>query len=693
MAYITGMMTKLAPNEVIAFQLVLSPTQNNETDIISEKVLRNEDVLAYLEQIRFPLFLKPFSFIFSLIGKFFQGILWVINDFSLTKEDRYAMQNATYMNYQVMTKVRPARTLSSFEQELVSSIQQKVDQLLFETTIRAYIYVDNTQDRRQRIRGIRSSLDPFTVQTYQALQLKYNWFPMIINTIRSFVFDHRLLSFFTNKSGSLLSVSEIADLYHFPYTNTTKTENIAKVYSKQLPAPLSLKKEKSNLDVIFAKNSYERAITNIGLSEDERRRHVYIIGATGTGKSTLMLSSIKSDIDNGKGICVIDPHGELAESTIACIPEKRKKDFVYINPDDLSQPIHINLLELTPGLSEEDSLREKEFIAESVVSLFRKIFSGAWAASAHRIEYILRNTIHTAFTIPNATLFTLFKLLINGPYRNTITNKLTDENLKDFWKHEFNKAGDYQKVSMVLPITNKIGRFLFSPTAKRILEQEKSSINFDDILDSGKILLCNLSKGKIGEDNCEVFGILLLTKIQLAALRRARIPAEQRKDFYLYVDEFQNFATPAFAQILSEARKYKLNAILAHQTTSQIEQNSLVAVTLANTGTVVCFRTANPEDEKLILPQFFPHVQQGMIANLPSFHFYIRIAALHPGDTFSGETLLPTLEGSEKRAQEIIASSRVLYAIHYETKKEEHGPDSSEKRPPKRGKSINSLSI
>ena len=192
------------------------------------------------------------------------------------------------------------------------------------------------------------------------------------------------------------------------------------------------------------------------------------------------------------------------------------------------------------------------------------------------MEYILRNTIHTAFTVPNATLFTIYKLLINTKFRKSVDRNLKDENLLDFWKYEFAKAGDYQKVKMISPITNKIGRFLFSPTAKRILEQEKSTINFDEIMNEGKILLCNVSKGKIGEDNSEVFGVVIMAKIQLAALKRARMAMKDRRDFYLYVDEFQNFATPAFAQILSEARKYKLGAILAHQTTSQIEDKSLI---------------------------------------------------------------------------------------------------------------------
>ncbi len=349
----------------------------------------------------------------------------------------------------------------------------------------------------------------------------------------------------------------------------------------------------------------------------------------------------------------------MIEQALSIIPENRLQDVVYFNPDDISYPMGINLLQLTPGLNSEDAIREKEFIAESIISVFHKIYTDKY--SGPRMEYILRNTIHTAFTVPDATLFTVYKLLINTSYRKGVVRGLKDENLLDFWKFEFAKAGDYQKVKMISPITNKIGRFLFSPTAKRILEQGKSTVNFDTILNEGKILLCNLSKGKIGEDNSSVFGVLIMAKIQLAALKRARMKQEDRKDFYLYVDEFQNFATPAFAQILSEARKYRLGAILAHQTTSQLEDTSLVNVTLANTGTVICFRTANPEDERMILPQFRPYIEQGEIASLPSYHFYMRLGALNPEEPFSGTTIPVRIDYDQDKVFKVIQSSRDLY--------------------------------
>lgn len=476
---------------------------------------------------------------------------------------------------------------------------------------------------------------------------------------------------FSNSSSSLLSVSEISDLYHFPFTKVTQTENIVKVHSKELPAPLSLKNNLL-LDVVFAENSYGGTTTRIGLTEEERVRHMYVIGATGTGKSTMLLSMIAQDLKNGKGVCIVDPHGDLAEAAITCIPDDRIKDFIYFNPIDIKHPIGVNLLELTQGLDEDEALIEKEFIAESVISLFRKVFSDAWSAHPHRIEYILRNTIHTAFTLENPTLFTIFELLNNPVFQKRAVQGLQDEDLKNFWKYEFGKAGDYQKVKMVAPVTARIGRFLFSPSARRILEQEKSTINFDEILDNKKILICNLSKGNMGEDTSEVMGIMILNKIQLAALKRARRALEKRNRFYIYVDEFQNFATPSFIQMLSEARKYGLSLTMAEQSTSQQKDKNLVQIVLANTGTMVTFRSANPIDEELLLPQFRPYVENGEIANLPSFRFYMKTAAISPEEPFSGTTVPVTIPVDNKKRERFIQSSRKLYTTVYTPKKKKN---------------------
>ena len=670
-AYITGMMTKLAPGELISLQIVLTPTDKKVTSFIKHKILRGEDVLGYISQLSssslvalliFPL--KVLQFLLGIIG---YTLRTVLNDFADAKMSQRQAQGQYLAYYATQNLQKPARVLTGFEQEVVRGIEGKIDQHLFETKIRVLIGVKDKQELSERVRGFSSSLSIFSASSDQTLRKKLHLPLNFFNQFLLLNFRKRLLSFAFNSSPTILSTSEISDLYHFPFARVTQTENIVKVHSKELPAPLSLKNNPV-FDVEFAKNTYGGSTTSIGLTKDERVRHMYVIGATGTGKTTMLLSMINRDLQNGKGICVVDPHGDLAETIINCIPDKRINDLIYFNPFDIKFPIGVNLLELTPGLDEDDSLLEKEFITESVISLFRKVFSDAWSAHPHRIEYILRNTIHTAFTIENPTLFTIFDLLNNPVFQKKVVSQVQDENLKNFWKYEFGKAGDYQKVKMVAPVTARIGRFLFSPSAKRILEQEKSTINFDEILDGKKILICNLAKGNIGDDTSEVMGIMILNKIQLAALKRARVEQENRSSFYLYVDEFQNFATPSFVQMLSEARKYGLNLTIAEQSTSQQKDRNIVDIILANTGTIVTFRSANPKDEQLLLPQFYPYINPGEIMNLPSFHFYMKMAAMTPEEPFSGVTIPVEVKVDKEKRQKLIQASRDNYGIVYSVK-------------------------
>ena len=386
---------------------------------------------------------------------------------------------------------------------------------------------------------------------------------------------------------------------------------------------------------------------------------------------------ILQDIRVGNGITVIDPHGDLADRILRYIPEERIKDVIYMNPDDLTHPIGMNLLELSPDLEGDDLLREKDLITEATISVLRKIFSED-DSGGHRIEYVLRNTIQTALTLEEPTLFTIFELLNDAKFRRSVVKTLEDKSLKDFWNNELGKAGDMQKVKMAAGITAKIGRFLFSASARRMIEQPKSTINFEDVLASNKILICNFSKGLLGEDTSALFGTTVLAKLQTAALRRARMEQIDRTPYYLYVDEFQNFATMSFVQMLSEARKYKLFLTMAEQSTSQQDEQRLVDIILANVGTVVCFRSGSPSDERLVLPLFMPFIQQGEIANLPAYSYYVRISAVNAQEPMSGMTVVIEEAGDESIAKRVIQTSRELYAKKAEP--EEEQPSSKPKQ-------------
>jgi hypothetical protein len=533
---------------------------------------------------------------------------------------------------------------------------------LFRSELRVRVVGGSSKSKEERLHGVESAIASFSIPKVQALKARYNFPQTLRGHYREWAFTHRMPSLLMRNS-NIFSSLELANLYHFPAAQTA-TENLVVSLSKTLAPPLSIINN-IDYDIKLGRNFHRGVYTTIGLTAKEREKHIFIIGGTGNGKTTMLEYGLVQDIQNGKGVAIVDPHGDLAETLLCYIPKERIKDVIYFNPDDLSNPIGLNLLELTPGLKDDELLREKDLVAESVVSIFRKIFSED-DSGGHRIEYILRNTIHTALTVENATLFTIYDLLNDPDYRKKVVNKLDDKDLKNFWKNEMGKAGGMQQVKMVAGITAKIGRFLFSASAKRVLEQPKSTIDFDDIL-NGKILICNFSKGLLGEDTSGLFGIAVLAKLQIAALRRARVKQSERKPFYLYVDEFQNFATTSFVQMLSEARKYKLFLTMAEQSTSQQDDRQMVNIILANVGTIICFRSGNPADERLILPLFSPYIEEGEITNLPSYNFYMRISAVKIQEPFSGETVL--LTGSENTiiAAKIMEESRKNYAIKYKS--------------------------
>ena len=654
-SYITNAMTKLNDGEYITFQVLAKPVNIKSARSLNNKIMTNDDLQTSLGNSHAAMLFKITSFINNLLF----GIvdLFTTSYHSSSQNSYRSDQKELEYRDQVARRLKPARTLSFFEQELVESIHHKLEQPLFRVDIRLLVYVTNKQKLMVRKMNMESALNVYSVEKNQKLRLRKAKFHTL-SAYSRFLFMRRMPSFFKSHS-NVFSASEIASLYHFPNSNSAKTENVVKSLSKSLPAPISLK-GRDELDVLIGENIHQGVSTPIGLTASDRERHMYVIGGTGNGKTTMLLYAIIQDIQNGKGVAVLDPHGDLAETILRHIPGDRIADVIYLNPDDLSHPIGINLLELPPNLKGDELLREKDLITESTISVLRKIFSED-DSGGHRIEYVLRNTIQTALTMESATLFTIFRLLNDNKFRREVVKKLDDQDLKNFWDNELGKAGDFQKVKMVAGITAKIGRFLFSASAKRILEQEKSTIDFNDILDSGKILICNFSKGLLGEDTSALFGTSILAKLQVASLRRARLQQANRRPYYLYVDEFQNFATMSFVQMLSEARKYKLFLTMAEQSTSQQDQQRLVDIILANVGTVICFRSGSPADERYVLPLFSPYIEQGEIANLPSYNFYIRISVVHSQEPLSGMTVLLNNEGSVEVANRVVEYSRKTY--------------------------------
>lgn len=417
--------------------------------------------------------------------------------------------------------------------------------------------------------------------------------------------------------------------------------------------------------VFFAKTDFRNADKIFGIKRADRRQHTYVIGKTGTGKTTLIENMAVQDIVNGEGICFVDPHGEVVERLLTKIPKERLEDVVYFNPADPDFHIGFNPLEISDP-------QYKHLVASGLMGIFTKIWSGVWSA---RMEYILNNAVLALLDTPGSTLLGINRLLVDKEYRQKIVANVKDPVVKAFWIQEFETWKEQFRNEAVTPIQNKVGQFLSTPLMRNILGQQKSTIDIYELMNQGKIFLVNVSKGRIGEDNSALLGAMIITKIQLAAMDRIRIPEEERADFYLYVDEFQNFATDSFANILSEARKYHLALTLAHQYVGQLVVDSSTKIRDAifgNVGTMIIFRVGAADAEFLareVEPEF---TAQDMV-NLPNRRIYLKLMV--DGLTsrpFSAGTLPPVKISFDAATEEdAIKASRKRYARSRQAVEEE----------------------
>jgi hypothetical protein len=391
-----------------------------------------------------------------------------------------------------------------------------------------------------------------------------------------------------------------------------------------------------------------------GILEDDRRRHMYILGKTGMGKTTLLTNMILQDIHNGKGVCFIDAHGDPAEYIMDRIPSFRQNDVVYFDPADIEFPIGFNMLEAKRG-------EEPFLMVSGMMAVFNRIWSGMWSA---RMEYILSNTLLALLENQGNTLLGVVRMLTDNDFRDKIVSNVKDPMVRNFWLREFAGFNDKYRSEAIAPVLNKIGQFFSTDLIRNILGQVKSTIDIRDIMDKKKILIVNLSKGRLGEDNAALLGSLLVTKIQLAAMSRVDMPEEEREDFYLYVDEFQNFTTDSFATILSEARKYRLNLILAHQYISQLTETGNEKIKNAifgNVGTSISFRVG-AEDALRLEREFEPIFNTQQLINLDKTQVALKLS-IHGKATnpFLASTLPPIFEYDGGRFETVRNISRERY--------------------------------
>ena len=453
----------------------------------------------------------------------------------------------------------------------------------------------------------------------------------------------------------ILNIVEIATLWHLP-SEKIKTQGIAwgtKVLSEppeNLPTAIDIKDEERDHVNFFGKTIFHNRDTIFGIKDIDRRRHVWAIGKTGTGKSTLIANMAIDDLKKDRGIAVIDPHGDLCETILDYIPKHRINDVIYFNPADKDYPIVINPLEVT-------NKEEAELVVSGIVSIFNKIFGFSWGP---RLEYILRNSLSTLALVPGSTLKDVPLLLTNKQFRGRIEAALTDPVLKTYWMDEYDKMPEKLQQEAISPILNKVGQFITSPLIRSVIGSPKSTIKLDDVMNGGKILLANLSQGRLGEDNAALLGAMLITKFQLAAMHRVEMPEEQRKDFYLYVDEFQNFATGSFIKIMSEARKYHLDIMLANQYMAQIPEEVTRAI-LGNAGTVMTF-AVGANDADVLNKEFAEVFTPNDMVNLGNYQIATKMTIDGRTSRPFVATTLPLPISSNQNREKVIQISRERWA-------------------------------
>ncbi|MDO4871945.1 MAG: type IV secretion system DNA-binding domain-containing protein [bacterium] len=539
-----------------------------------------------------------------------------------------------------------AKELSERDKTRVSKAEEKATKLGYRVKIRFAYLGDEESTARLQIQALTGTFKQFN-------STNLNGFKMVNAS-----FERSKLDKFENREffegGFILNIQELASIWHLPHTNV-ETPNIVWASSKTAEPPAKL--PMLNGDPAHDENISAFGLTNFrginhqfGMLRRDRSRHLYIIGQTGAGKSGTLELLALSDIYHNQGYAIIDPHGDFAENNMKFIPENRLKDVVYFNPSDTEFPLGFNPLEVT------DPSR-KSNISSEVIGVLKRMFGDSWGP---RLEYILRYSILALLDRPDTTMLDITRILTDAEFRKDTITYCKDVSVLQFWKQEFGQWGEKQVNEAIAPVLNKVGAFTANPIIRNIIGQPKSTFNIREIMDEGKILVVNLSKGLIGEDNAAILGSFLVTKIQLAAMSRSDIKnIEDRRPFYLYVDEFQNFATDSFAVILSEARKYGLNLTVANQYTSQMTESVRDAV-FGNVGSMISFRIS-VDDAPILAKQFEPQFDAQDLVQMNNRHFVINMVINgEKTPSFSATTLTLPKPINDQTAK-IVENTRRIY--------------------------------
>lgn len=624
LSLLTNNLSKINANEGGAIQIIIRPASKLNLRKKGEKALKK---IREGKQVR------------TAASQAFQGLFMEIIDEIINPPKPKSQQQAN-PNLDQFGKPKE----QGFDQKGYEAIQTKIQKQPFEVNIRVVASARSQERAEEILEHLISSFSQFSMSALNSFEPK----KVYKRELRKFIYDFSFRNFNQNQT-CILNLEELSSVYHFP-THYIETPYIKAAKSGTAAPPSELPETGVNLIGKVEFRGDEKKV--YFATQEDRRRHFYIIGQTGTGKTSLIRDMVRQDIENGEGVAVIDPHGDLIEATLANIPKERVDDVVLFEPFDLERPCGLNMLEY-------DTPEQKDFAVQEMIAIFYKLFPPEIIGPM--FEHYMRNAMLALMADPKnpGTLVEIPKMFTDPQYLQERIKNVSDPIVRNFWLKEWQQTTGSTRSDMLGYVVSKVGRFIENEMMRNIIGQSRSGFDLSKIMDEGKIFLANLSKGLTGEVNSSLLGLILVSKMQMAAMKRARIPEEQRKDFYLYVDEFQNFTTDSVATILSEARKYRLDLIIAHQYMPQLKQEIRDAV-LGNVGTIGAFRIG-AEDAENLEKQFEPNFSRFDLVNLDNLNLIIKMMIGGKTSTSFKMKLMPFHKGKIEIVEPIKKIAKLRY--------------------------------
>jgi len=550
----------------------------------------------------------PLSSLTSALAKMGAGESAAIQLIISPADSEWQKSGSSFISQTKKQESDPEKAKFSISSRTLEAVENKISKTGFEISIRIVCVSDNKASADAHLSNISGSFEQFSGEINNFGSRKVRRKGAFVD---DFLYRYHPMFHFMGNRPSILNSEELATVFHFPNKLIT-TPHIFWLYSKRAPAPAEI----PTTGLYLGKSKYRGLERTVNISDSDRMRHVYIIGATGTGKSELLKDMILQDIKSGHGVCFMDPHGDAIEDLLQMIPPERAEDVIYFRPSDVERPMGLNLLEANT----ED---QKHFAATAVINMMYKLFDPyKTGIVGPRFEHAVRNAMLTAMSDEGSTFIEVLRILTDAKFVQEILPRVTDPIVRRYWTDQIAQTSDFHKSEVLDYITSKFGRFVTNKMIRNIIGQSVSSFSFREVMDQGKILFVNLSKGELGEENSSFLGLVLVPRILMSAMSRADIPENTRRDFYLYVDEFQNFATPDFAQILSEARKFHLALCVANQFIGQVDEEVKNAV-FGNVGTKISFRVG-VTDANYLAREYTPTFNEEDLLNIERYHAYVK---------------------------------------------------------------------